>query len=894
MKRAARPPSPVYESTGPLFHRTTWLQPGESRSARIVALLLSLFLPAILCAQEKSIVAVPVTDVRLHIDGRLDDPIWRTTPFISDFLVKDPVEFGEPSSPTRVAFAYDDHNLYVAAEMRFSSRDELQAMVTRRDKSGPSDRIIVSLDTWGDRRTAWSFSVTAAGVRTEYFHGSDSEYDRDYSFDPVWEAKTWIGDDRWTAEMRIPFSQLRFNDAEEQIWGLNINRYMPGTREDIYWIVVPRNGTGWSSQMGELRGITGLSPSPHVELLPYLAGSARIADNVDPDDPYRDEIDLDGRAGLDFKLVGTSNLTLTATINPDFGQVEADPAEVNLSAFETFFSERRPFFVEGSGNFNFGGATHYYSRRIGGQPHATPQGVADYADRPDNSTILGAAKLTGRLASGLSIGTLAAVTDREQARLWNIERGEETTEVVEPLTFYGVSRMQQEFGGEGTVAGVILTGVNRSIEPGSYLASILPDQAYTGGVDWSIRFGDGTYSLIGNVAGSHVSGESEAITRIQRSSTHYFQRPDATHLELDSNATGLSGYSGAVEFRRNTGSWVYNAGAAIESAGFELNDLGRLSSADDIDAWGALTYRQNRPGSFYQNWDVTLDANRNWNTGGEHQYSAVNLNGSITWPSLLFNYLGAGRTFEGLSDAKTRGGPTMDETDLLLNIWTGMGNNGGAKTRWYWHAGWGAYEYSGAFLNTYAGITSNIGSRLELSANPTFYTRSDPRQYVATVGGGEADTYGRRYIFSKLDFTRLSLQLRANYALSPDLTLEFYAEPFVASGTYSRFGELARAGTGELDEYGDRLTRSEGSLRVNDNGSEFTINDPDFTTRSFRSNLVLRWEYLPGSTLFLVWQQSRGEYRPTAEAISPGDWFEGLGDEGEHVVAVKMNWLVMW
>ena len=844
----------------------------------------------------KQVIALSLEEMKPTIDGRLDDPIWENAHFLTDFQQKEPNEFGEPTSKTEVAFAYDDEYFYVAATMWMEDPDEVSAIVTRRDNSGATDRIIVSLDTYNDRSTAYSFSVTAAGVRTDYYHNADSEFRRDFSFDPVWQAKTWIGTDRWTAEMRIPFSQLRFNDADRQTWGLNINRYIPNKREDIYWIVVPRGETGWSSRMGQIVGIQGVKPSTRVELLPYVAGGATIPSDVDPDDPYTENVNLSGRAGLDVKIGLGPNLTLDATVNPDFGQVEADPAEVNLSAFETFFGERRPFFVEGAGLFSYNGARHFYSRRIGASPHRFPSGNFSYADIPENSTILGAAKLTGRLSNGLSIGGLVGVTEREHAKTFTIATEEENLEEVEPLTFYGVGRLRQEFGEDASTVGIIGTVVRRDMDELNPNSAILPQEAITGGADWTLRFDGGTYELDGNIALSHVSGEEEAIARIQKRSAHYFQRPDADYVQFDSSRTSLTGYAATLEFERNGGDWVYETGFSIESPEYELNDIGSLNSADDIDVWGNIRYRENDPKGIFRNWSVGANLSTAWNYGWVRQSTRASIDGSVTWSNWLSNYLGGGFSLNGLSDKKTRGGPLMDETDVLFNGWTGMNNNFGSKTRWNWHLGFGIREYDGWFINTNAGLAMNLGDRLELSFNPGYYSELTPRQFVRTVEGGGEETFGRRYIFSNLRLSHTSIQVRLNYAVTPDLTLELYTEPFIASGEFSRFGELAQAGGSELISYDGRIEEDTvgKSYTVTDGGETFTISNPDFTSRSFRSNAVLRWEWLPGSTLYLVWQQNRSNYQreTNISKVNPSSWLDTLGDAGDNFLALKLSyWL---
>lgn len=838
--------------------------------------------------------AVRVSGEAPEIDGRLDDEVWADAPVVSGFLQKSPLEGAAPSNRTEVMFAFDGEFLYVGATNYIAGPDDVSAIVTRRDRSGASDRIIISLDSYRDRRTAYSFSVTAGGVRSEYYHGSDREFDRDYSYNPVWKARTQIYDDRWTAEMKIPFSQLRFNELEEQTWGLNINRYMPLRSEDLYWVVVPQQESGWSSRMGTLTGIREIHPSTRIELLPYVAGRARIADDVDPDDPYTSTVDLDARAGLDATIGLGPNLTINAAINPDFGQVEADPAEVNLSAFETFFSERRPFFVEGSGLFSYNGALHYYSRRIGGSPQGRITSAALYTDEPENSTILGAAKLTGRLPSGLSIGILSAVTEREYGRYIDLATGEEEIEEVEPLSYFGVARLAQEFNDGEAMIGGIGTVVVRDTDPAGVVGPSLPSQAFTGGIDWIIPLFDGVYQFDGNVATSHVVGHEDAILRLQRSSTRYFQRPDADYIELDTTRTSLSGFASSMEFQKVEGAWTWEIAAAVESPEYELNDAGRLSSSDDIDLWGDLGYRQTKPGSFYQSWNVEFDWSVAWNFGWIRTYNSASVNASLSWKNFYYNYFGVGFNDREMSDTKTRGGPLMEDEDMIVNVWTGMGNNQGASLRWNWHFGYGLYERDGFFINSNAGLSADVGQRLELSINPEFYTELTPRQYVATRDGGGEGTFGRRYIFSELDFSQIALQLRANYAITPDLTLELYLEPFVATGAYRNFGELLQAGTGNVGTFDERISLDEesGVYTVVDNGESFTLRNPDFTVRSFRSNFVLRWEWLPGSTFFLVWQQNREGYRPSQRSISPGDWIDAIGDEGEHVIAIKGSWWI--
>ncbi|MDH3216683.1 MAG: carbohydrate binding family 9 domain-containing protein, partial [Candidatus Krumholzibacteria bacterium] len=607
---------------------------------------------------RKQITALRVNPHPPKIDGRLDDAIWAKADFASGFLQKEPQEGDAATEKTEVAFVYDDEAVFVGARMYCNDPDKIIATVSRRDNTGTSERIIVSLDTYLDRRTAYSFAVTASGVRAEYYHSSDSEGNRDYDWDPVWQAKAARTADGWTAEMRIPFTQLRFNNKGRQVWGVNLNRWVPTVNEDSYWVLVPKNENGWSSRMGELVGINGIQSSRRIEVLPYVASDATFTGSVDTADPFADAEDLNSRVGGDIKMGVGPNLTLEGSINPDFGQVEADPAEVNLSAFETFFDERRPFFTEGSQLLSGGGASYFYSRRIGARPHLDPDG--DFVDSPHNTSILGAAKLTGRLESGLSVGLLSALTQKEKAKVFDESTGQTSDIDVEPITGYGVIRLQQEFGKDASTAGIILTGVERDLKEGSELADIMRSRAIAGGTDWDLRFEGGKYLLGGNVGFSYIEGSQSAIENAQISSRRYFQRPDNDYAGFDPTRTSLAGWTSDLWFEKASGKhWLWGGGVGAESPGFEINDTGRLGTADDIDGWSWLRYRENEPGKLFQNWWVQSRVGSGWNFGGDRQYAYLDMESGWTLKNFIGTFLGYEYFPAAQSDDLTRGGPSM-------------------------------------------------------------------------------------------------------------------------------------------------------------------------------------------------------------------------------------------
>lgn len=856
------------------------------RACVAIAVLIALSAPA---AAEKRMRAVRVGSPP-SIDGRLDDPAWDNAQYISDFVQKQPIENGEPSQRTEVAFAYDDDALYVAARMFVADRAELRTNMTRRDQTRNAERIIVSLDTFRDQRTAYSFAVTAAGVRADWIHPDDSEFSRDSSYDPVWEAETVVSDDRWTAEMRIPFSQLRFPNADVHPWRVNVNRYIPHLYEDIFWIAVPKDKTAWSSYFGEIDGIAEIDKPRRLEILLYAAGDTTLtsASLIDDDDPFTERLGVGGRAGADVKMGLGPSLTLDATFNPDFGQVEADPAVVNLSAFETQFAERRPFFVEGSQLLTGTGPAYYYSRRIGAPPRGDPGG--DFADVPHATRIWGAGKVTGRLRNGTQIGALTALTARTLADSYDVATDTATEVAVEPLTTYNVLRVQQEFGEHSSKVGAMGTAVYRNLGDG--LDATTHRQAYTGGVDWNLRFSEADYEVAGYVGFSAINGEAEAIAITQQNSTHYFQRPDASHVTFDPNATTMWGWTGAVRGEKRSGVWRWAAGAGMESPGFDLNDVGILFSGDDIFADGNISYRDTVPGDNLHEWNANIHGAEEWNFGGERKPATVGTNLGLTFPSYWGASAHADVYVPGVSDDATRGGPLMGFG------WGGAATVGvasprSAQTYVSASASASAHQTGATGATVSVGLTLRPSSRIEIELSPRVSITEHNRQYIDTIADpGALDTFGARYLFATIDRRELSLSTRMQLAFTPDLTLELYAQPFVASGVYSAFGELDAPRSRELTVYGGggtTIDEMDGVYTVTEGASAFSFSDPDFSLLSLRSTAVLRWEFRPGSTAFLVWQQNRAE-RGSDGAVTPVDLGKSATTLGTHTLALKISY----
>lgn len=839
----------------------------------------------------RMIEAIERHDSKIHIDGRLDEKLWSKAHFTSSFTQRNPDEGTPATEETEVAFAYDNDALYVACRMYSPEPDNIQTIISRRDRSGNSERIIISVDTYLDRRTAYSFSVTASGTRTDYYHPSDNQYHRDYSFDPVWNAAVQRDSLGWTAEMRIPFSQLRFSNSKNQLWGLNINRYIPHKNEDDYWIHIPKNKTGWTSRFGLLTGINGIEPSRRFEIIPYMAGSSSITGDPDEANPFSEKVSWDGRFGGNLKLGLGSNLTLNATVNPDFGQVEADPANVNLSAYETYFDEKRPFFTEGSQMLSGGGATYFYSRRIGGAPPYHPDG--DYVDISNNTSILGAAKLTGRLPSGLSVGGLTAVTGKEFAKVYvdSTDRTRET--IAAPLTSYGVTRLQQEFGDYASTAGFILTGVQRNISDYDSLIYNLHETAVTGGADWNIRFNEGMYELSGDAGFSYVKGSRNAILQTQHSSTHYYQRPDVDYISVDSSRTSMTGFRGSLEFEKNSGEhWLWEIGGLTESPEFQINDLGIVNDADEFTSNGHLRYREIVPTSWYHNYNIWVGYWAKWDYGGNKLGRSYDIGGELQFPSFWNINFHVGYNPRTYSKSQTRGGPLMGNPQTNRHRIT-FGTNRSLSKYGRIRVNYNYDEFGGYYARINTFFEMRVGNRWEISLRPEYMEQINKRQYITTLDNGPEATYDNRYIFSTIKRQELSVQLRVNFAFTPNLTIDAYAEPFTSNGDYYDPGELPAARSYALDRYGDESTEQiierNGTYHVDKGANSFSFDNPDFLVRSFRSNLVLRYQWRPGSTFFLVWQQNKFVDQ-NDPYMDPADIARSITETGDNVIAVKFNY----
>ena len=833
------------------------------------------------------------------VDGRLDDPVWQAATPITDFTQRDPHE-GQPGTErTEARIAYTDDALYVAIRAYDSHPEAIVAQLTRRDEESPSDWLAIGIDSYRDRRTAFAFFVNPAGVKRDSYLFDDSN--EDYSWDAVWEVATSRDAEGWTAEFRIPFSQLRFPKRDEHQFGFNVYRVIARLNEEQYWRLPPKNQSGMVSRFGDLIGIEGINPPRRVEVMPYAAASGTF-DPAEAGNPFQTGRDGRGRTGADMLVGLTSNLTLSATINPDFGQVEADPAVVNLTAFESFFPEKRPFFNEGLDVFRFpialgdgDGANEqlFYTRRIGRAPQGEADDRGGYAQEVTETTILGAAKLTGKTPSGWTVGLLSALTAEERADVVDAA-GTRFSDPVEPRSLYSVGRLARDFRNGLTQIGVFATAMDRSLPRG---LDDLRRSAYAGGLKWSHRFRHDTYSIQGWLVGTTVRGSPEAIDNTQRSSARYFQRPDHDYVTYDPTRTSLSGFAGQFVFNKHAGgNWRFGVGADTRSPGFEVNDIGYQRDADRSIQFTWINRRWLQPGKVFRRLNINFNQWYGWTYGWDRLALGGNVNLNYTLLNYWGGYLGLNREWDGIATGALRGGPAFIRPGGT-NGWGGFYSDDRKAFRLGLNGSfWRGDENAGWYYGFGPDIAWRPASNVDLSVSPNLSRNVDRWQYLDTQ-----DALGStHYLFGELEQTTVNLTVRGNATFTPELSLQVYAQPFVASGDFTGFKRVSDPRAARFaDRFevfeADRLMVQTGEVGVDldrDGQVDLDLGNPDFSYLSFRSNVVLRWEYLLGSTLFLVWQHGRS-YDNHDGTFNLGSSLDQLfRSDARNTFVVKLNyWL---
>ena len=878
---------------------------------------------------DAPVVEASRVDTEINVDGLLDEPGWqRATPSGGTFTQIDPSE-GEPSpEQTDVYVLYDTDAIYIGARLWDSSGEIRQRLGRRDSRAQDSDWFTVAMDTHHDHQNAYQFSVNPAGVKRDEI--GNGGFRGDDSWDAVWDGTASVDAEGWSVEIRVPFSQLRFSNEPIQTWGIQFTRSINRLQETSVFVFTPRRERGGVARFGHLSGLTDLAAGKRLEVVPYALGRGLFVQGTGGD-PFRDASDFQRGSGMDVLYRATTSMTLTGTVNPDFGQVEVDPAVINLSAFETSFQENRPFFVEGGNLFRFGSAGGgggfggggrgfggggggrgfgggggggapplLYSRRIGRSPQGSVPSEAVFSDEAETATILGAAKLTGRTANGWSIGLLDALTGEETAQ-WLGEDDVSGSTPIEPRTNYFAGRVNKSLRSGQTQIGAIGTAVNRSLGDAD-LAARLPSSAYTGGLDFSHEFLRRVWSLEGFFAFSQVHGSTDALIRTQRRSSRYYQRPDAGHVQVDSSLTVLRGYSARIELAKRAGlHWRGDVNGYMTGPGFEINDLGFQTGVDRMGTRVNLQYQQNTPQGWFRNYRINGGPNFNWNHDGDFVGGRVGMGANGQFKNFWRAGFNLNKNLAGYDDRLTRGGPlvrSLSSQSIGVNVQSD--NRRRVAGFLFGNYSWG----EGQGIDRRLGLNIQIRpvDNLTISLGPNVSRSLVKTQYLTSVTDETAAaTFGRRYIFTQLKRTQISVETRLNVTFTPDLSLELFVQPLLSSGDYSKVGELREAGKYGFDEYGvDTGTISfnaaDDEFDIDPDGAgpagSFTVDNKDFNTRSLRGNAVLRWEFRPGSTLFLVWQQ----HRSGTEDFGDFDFGRDAGSifdaPADNVFAIKFDyWL---
>jgi hypothetical protein len=852
------------------------------------------------------------------LDGKLDDDAWKAATPITDFRQIDPHE-GQPASQrTEVRFLFDDDALYVGAKMHDTAGAAgVMTRLVRRDANFDSDYFEIVIDGYHDHLSRAFFDINPSGSRDDQIGVGTSCCDS--GWDPVWQAATHIDEDGWTAEIRIPFSQLRFSRDSVQTWGLQVRRFIKRNNEQDQWSWWGKTESGGPSRFGHLEGLRIPASSSHLELLPYVVSkSSSVA--MTPGDPFNRHGRPTMRAGLDLKNRLTSNLTLDATFNPDFGQVEVDPAVLNLSAFETFFPEKRPFFVEGAQVFNFGGLncnfcsnaegmSAFYSRRIGRAPTGSSLALDanPYADIPDATTILGAGKITGRTSSGLTVGLLSALTGQANARVQS-PTGTRFSQEVEPLADYSIARLNRDYLHGSLVVGGVLSGVVRDID--TTFAPRLARHAEMYGNDLYYAWHSQMYTLRAQAAVTNVSGDSRAILLRQLSSARYFQRPDRgagsggfLSNRLDSSATSLRGAGGYMRVAKETGDWFGEAQVNTRTPGYETNDYAFQQRADYIWFNGNIGRVWTKPTSWYRQIYAIVGGQTQNNFEGDNTQRQIH----GYWSEQTPNFWNVTTMYIGrpayVDERQLRGGPAVltartqtTEVDLSSDSRSKLIGNGGASYSWDDHGGFGPYFYVNASYRPVSNLSVTFGPSYGLSRNYS--------QYVTSVADSTATAfYGTRYVMSALTQKTLGLDTRLAVTMSPTMSLELYMQPFFASGNYTSFREYRAPRTNDVVVYGrDRGTISSAgaggglTYTIDPDGAgpakSFTLDNPNFTQQSLRGNAVFRWEYRPGSVVYVAWTQSRFANAAFGDFDFERDRTALMAARPDNIFLVKASWWV--
>ena len=871
---------------------------------KTLSLVLLLGLAAASAGADSLTVALPEVHAHrlvgtLQIDGLLNEPAWSCEPAQARFSQADPDQGAPPTFPTEIRILYDDDAIYFGARMRDAAPDSIVARLARRDQGSRSDEICLYLDPYHDKRSGYFFVVSAAGTLRDGVYYNDSWSDD--SWDGVWQGRAHRDSTGWTAEMRIPYSQLRFRKSEHYCWGINVGRTLARRNEESLVAYTPRNESGFVSRFPDLVGIESVSPPRSIQIVPYVTTRAEYTEHA-AGDPFNDGSRYVPDMGADLKTAVGSKLTLNATVNPDFGQVEVDPAVVNLSDVETFFPEKRPFFVEGSSNYDFGyggannymgfnwpGPSFFYSRRVGSVPTGGSYS-ADYADVPSSTSILGAGKVTGKIFGDWNLGLMQAVTAREFADLET--GGVRSRAEVEPLASYSVLRAQKEYQQGKQGLGAITTYAARDFQDPA-LRDALNSNALAVGLDgWTFLDTKRKWVATGWTGLSNIQGTASRITDVQTGSAHYLQRPDLEHYRLDPTATALTGYSGRFTVNKQKGATQFNTAFGFVDPHFDTNDLGYMTRSSVLNAHLSGGYQWSEPNSWRRSANINVATYIVGNYDHDRTGSGVYTNGGVTFKNYWALYGALSVSPRNYNDNLTRGGPVV----LSLPRYSGwiFADTDGRKKLYYSAEVDYARSQSGGWdIAFFPGIQWKPAANVQINFNPSFDRNHQDSQWVGAVADpGATATYGRRYVFAQLDQTTLSGGFRLNWAFTPNMSLQMYVQPLMSSGNYHYYKQLVAPRTYDWEPVGSGVPQYDpgnDQIDLDGPGGNDPYN-PDFNITSLLGNAVLRWEYMPGSTLYLVWTQNRSGYENTGEFEFQHSYDQLVGQPPNNIFMVKVTY----
>lgn len=800
-----------------------------------------------------------------EIDGALEDAAWNAGEWQGDFIQYEPKNGSAPSQQTEFKVMFDDNNIYVAVKAYDTNPDSIVRRISRRD-NGDGDFVGIGFDSYHDLQTGFAFLTNAAGVKNDFIWWRNGQVEDD-TWDPIWFTASKQYDWGWAAEMRIPLTQLRFRITDEGIWGMEVFRRLFRNQELSVWQHMDRNASGMINNFGELTGLTGIKPRKQADVTPFVVGSYETFES-ETGNPFARGTAWKYNGGLDAKFGITNDMTLDLTVNPDFGQVEADPSQVNLTAYETFFEEKRPFFIEGNnmtsfrtglGDGDIGSDNLFYSRRIGRSPHLWANTENnEFARVPRQTPIIGAAKITGKTPDGLSIGIVEAVTAEGRAEIDSL--GERSWQTVEPLTNYLVARVMKDYNGGKTIIGGAFTNTYRFLDNTGIDG--LVKNANTAGIDFTHYFGEERkWFVSAATAGSNLTGSASAIEKLQRSSVHNFQRVDADYLEVDPDRTSLNGFGGNVQTGKVGGRWNFMAFGYWKSPGFDLNDVGYLQNADAVitGLWSA--YNFDKPFGIFRQIRPNANFWTGWDFGGTHRFTGGNISVYAQFKNLWWANIGSNYEGNSISNDLLRGGPSILYPSSM-NGWLSLGTSSSKKVSATLSvSGSQGAEDSSERYSVGMNLTVKPGQSFTATISPSWSRNRNELQYVTNTQDGN------RYILSQINQQIVSMSLRMNYNITPDLTIQYWGQPFLAAMDYSSFKAVTDPRAENLEDRYHLISAAETTydaannrylIDENRDGTEdYRFKNPDNNYDQFLSNLVVRWEFRPGSTIYLVWSQTR-------------------------------------